>query len=135
MPTVLIIDDAEDICTLLKHLLIQIGIDSECINTIGEATEILQINSYSLIILDNHLPDGFGVDFIDFIRRKHPASKIIMISAHDNHLDKELAFSKGAHLYIAKPFPRNVILEGVETLLNITKEEVESNAGEIGMKE
>ena len=113
---VLIIDDETDICYLLGSLLRKNKIQSKFVNTLKDAANILELNEPKIIFLDNHLPDGLGVNFISYIKRFHPLSKIVMITAHDNLADKQKAIKEGVDYFIGKPFSKetvNIIMENL----------------------
>ncbi len=114
----LIIDDEIDICYLLSGLLLNKNIQSSYANSISEAVEVLQKSRPEFIFLDNHLPDGMGVDFISYLKKTYPSSKVIMITAYDTPTDRNKAFSEGADLFIAKPFSRDTISKTVEYLIH-----------------
>ena len=114
----LIIDDEIDICYLLSGILRNKNIQSNYVNSLGEAIEALKIYEPEIIFLDNHLPDGMGVDFIGQLKKNNPSSKIIMITAYDTPDDRRKALIEGADLFIAKPFSRDVIYQTVDKLLN-----------------
>lgn len=112
----LIIDDEIDICYLLSGLLRNKNMHTNYATTIGEATLALEKLNPELIFLDNHLPDGMGVDFIQHIKRNHPDAKVVMITAYDTAADRNNAFSQGVDYFIAKPFSREKIYQTLEQL-------------------
>jgi len=114
----LIIDDEIDICYLLSSILRNKNVQSTYVNSISEAKLALGKQSPEIIFLDNHLPDGMGVDFIDHIKKTHPGSKVVMITAYDTASDRNKAFAEGVDFFIAKPFSRDVIYQAVEELVN-----------------
>lgn len=111
---VLIIDDEKDICFLLSSVLKNNHIESMFVNSLKEAALVLEINDPEIIFLDNDLPDGLGINFISFIKRFHPSTIIIMITAHDTLTDKQQALKKGVDFFIGKPF-------STETVNNVLK--------------
>jgi DNA-binding NtrC family response regulator len=116
-PTILIIDDETDICYLLSNILKQKDLDTRFVSSLSEAGKLMEKGSeFSYIFLDNHLPDGLGVEYIKEIRKWCPACKIIMITAHDNLADREKASHEGADYFIGKPFSRDLILKTIDTL-------------------
>ena len=117
-PEVLIIDDEKDICFLLGSLLKKRHIQSKYVNTLRDAANILESTDPEIIFLDNHLPDGLGVNFIGFIKRFHPLTKIIMITAHDNATDEQKAFKEGVDYFIGKPFSKESINDVMENLVH-----------------
>jgi len=115
---VLIIDDETDICYLLSTLLKQKNLETEYVNTLSDATLALRKEVPEIIFLDNHLPDGLGVNYIEYIKNNYPTSKIVMITAHDTAADRSRALSEGADYFISKPFTREIIYRTVEELTN-----------------
>lgn len=116
---VLIIDDETDICYLLSTLLKQKNLETEYVNTLSDATLALKKDvPPEIIFLDNHLPDGLGMNFIEHIKNHYPQTKIVMITAHDTAADRQKALREGADYFIGKPFTRDVIYRTVDQLMN-----------------
>ena len=116
-PEILIIDDESDICFLLSAILKQKELASVFASSLTEASEIMKCTKeFSFIFLDNHLPDGRGVDYIKQIKESFPSCKVIMITAHDNQTDREKASNEGADYFIGKPFTRELILNTIKDL-------------------
>jgi two-component system, OmpR family, response regulator len=115
-PEALIIDDEEDICYLLGSLLRKRDVKSKHVNTLKDAANMLEVNDPHIIFLDNHLPDGMGVNFIGFIKRFHPAAKIVMITAFDTTSDKQKAFKEGVDYFMGKPFSKEKVNDIMEDL-------------------
>lgn len=116
-PQVLIIDDEADVCYLLKGILKQKNIDAAYVNTLAEGENALEKYEPPVIFLDNHLPDGFGMDYVSIFKKGHPDSKIVMLTAHDNFSDRERAYKEGVDFFIGKPFTREIILKTIERLI------------------
>ncbi len=112
----LIIDDEIDICLLLSDILRNKNLQPDYVNSIGEAKQALEKNSPGIIFLDNHLPDGMGVDFIRYIKNTQPAAKLVMISAYDAPAHRSIAITEGVDLFISKPFSRDTIYQIVDQL-------------------
>ena len=115
---VLIIDDETDICYLLSTLLKQKNLDTTYVNNITDATLALQNDEPKIIFIDNHLPDGLGINFIKYVKLNYPETKIVMITAHDTPSDRNKALNVGADYFIGKPFSRDLIYKTVEQLTN-----------------
>jgi two-component system, OmpR family, response regulator len=116
-PSILIIDDEKDICFLLSNILKQRQMQSVFACSLTEASDIIGHSSeFSFIFIDNHLPDGLGVEFIKKIKEKCPCCKIIMITAHDTEADRRKASYAGADYFIGKPFSRESILKSIDKL-------------------
>jgi DNA-binding NtrC family response regulator len=113
---VLIIEDEGEMCLLLNIIIDSKDIELDHVQDIATAKEYLAKQTPPVIILDNRLPDGFGVDFIGYIKKNHPATRIIMMSGYDSSV-KDVALKNGADIYLQKPFTRDQIYEAIEKLL------------------
>jgi two-component system, OmpR family, response regulator len=113
----LIVDDETDICFLLNSILKQRNVQAIFAGSLYEADKILERNAAPpIIFLDNHLPDGLGINYISKLKKDHPSSKIVMITAHDNVSDREKARIEGADFFIGKPFSRATIYSALDAL-------------------
>jgi DNA-binding response OmpR family regulator len=113
----LIIEDEGDMCLLLNIILNDTELELNHVQTLLAADEYLQKEQPEVIILDNKLPDGYGIDFIMYIKKKYPAIKIIMISGFDAAA-KDVALENGADVYLEKPFTRDQLFKAIEGLTN-----------------
>lgn len=116
---ILIIDDEGDICFLLNVILKGNQIDLEHVNTLSQAKIFLKEQTPSLVFLDNSLPDGRGLDFIEYIKIYYPDIKIVMITAYHASTEKERAIKNGADMFLEKPFTKDQVYGAVHRLLDI----------------
>ena len=114
---VLIIEDEGDMCLLLNILLNGKELELDHVKNIPAAQDYMRLEQPAVVLLDNKLPDGFGVDFISFIRENHPAVKIIMISGFDGSV-KDVALEAGADVFLEKPFTKDQLYTSIMGLLN-----------------
>lgn len=114
---ILIVEDEGEMCLLLNILLDEKEMELDHVKYLSNAMEYLQKEQPSVVLLDNKLPDGYGVDFISYIKKNHPATKIIMISGFDSSA-REVALENGADDYIEKPFTRVQLFESIKRLMN-----------------
>jgi len=114
---ILIIDDEGDICYLLSNLMRTRDVKYDHANTIAQAEIAIKEDKPDIIFLDNHLPDGLGINFIEKIKGENPQIKIAVITAHDNISDKKKAIKKGADVFIAKPFTSEQINATIDELM------------------
>ena len=117
MKKILIVEDEADMCLLLEILLTGKGIQLDHVKSISSAADYLQSEIPSMVILDNKLPDGFGIDFIPEIKKEFPDLKIIMISGLGDAA-KDVALDNGADIFLNKPFTRDQLFQSVKNLLN-----------------
>lgn len=113
---VLIIEDEGDMCLLLNIMLNGKEMELDHVKNLVAAEEYLQKEKPSVVILDNKLPDGFGIDFISYIKSRYPAIKIIMISGYDGSA-RDVALENGANLFLEKPFTRDQLYNAIKVLL------------------
>lgn len=112
---ILAVDDDGEIGLVLEMILNGKEFELDYVNSILSADEYLEKRKPSLIILDNKLPDGFGVDFINYIKRKYPSIKIIMISGFSSVRD--VALANGADVFLEKPFSLDELTGAIDQLL------------------
>jgi two-component system, OmpR family, response regulator len=117
MPNALIIDDETDIWVLLSSILRKHSLKTYYVNNLEAATKRLLQEVPAIIFLDNHLPDGLGIDFIKFVKNNYPGTKIIMITGHDLPANRTRALQEGADLFISKPFTSDTINDSIKKLL------------------
>jgi len=99
----LVVDDESDICQLLKITLNRMSIEADTVDCLNEAKNLLIQNPYSLCIADMRLPDGNGLDLIEYIQEKQLNLPIAIISAHGNMDVAIKALKLGAFDFISKP--------------------------------
>jgi len=114
---IFIVEDEGDMCLLLNIMLQEKEIKLDHAKTIAAAQEYLEKEHPSIIILDNKLPDGLGVDFVSYIKKNYPDIKIVMISGYAASA-KNIALENGADIFIEKPFTRQQLYYSVKKLLN-----------------
>jgi DNA-binding response OmpR family regulator len=114
---VLIIEDEGDLCLLLNILLDDKGMEVDHAQSLAKAEEYLLQDEPSLVLLDNRLPDGLGIDYIKHIKDLHPTTRVIMISGVDAAA-KDVALENGADIFLKKPFTKAELFQSVVQLLN-----------------
>ena len=116
---ILIIEDEGDISLILNLMLKKQDIEIEHVTTIANAGIFLKQQKTDLVIIDNQLPDGFGMDYIKNIKADYPTVKIIMITGNTNNTDKENALQNGADFFLAKPFTKEQIQAAIENVSSL----------------
>jgi DNA-binding response OmpR family regulator len=112
---ILIVEDEGEIGLVLNMILADKNFQLDYVNSLLTADEYLQKQQPALILLDNKLPDGFGVDFISYIRKKYPPVRIIMISGLVSARD--VALANGADMFFEKPFSLDEFNKALDQLL------------------
>ena len=112
----LVVEDQGEMCLILGLILSDRNIESDYVNNLLDADEYLQKHKPPVIILDNQLPDGFGVDFITYVKKKYPGTKIIMISGFSTARD--VALANGADAFLEKPFSMDSVNTAIDMALS-----------------
>ncbi len=114
---ILIIEDEADMCLILDLMLNREETSVDHVKSLAAARKFLKEEQPSLVLLDNRLPDGIGIDFLGFLKQEYPDIRIIMISGADKAA-RDVALESGADQFLAKPFSRAQLVASVQQLLN-----------------
>ena len=112
---ILVVDDDGQMGLVLNMVLHESRFELDYVKDLLSAEEYLKKQQPLVVILDNKLPDGYGIDFIVYIKQRYPLLKIIMISGFG--LAREAALETGADLFFEKPFDLDDFNEGIDKLL------------------
>lgn len=105
--TAFILEDDQDISSLLSIILKEKGLEVYNSASISTARKVLEGIYPAIIFIDHRLPDGLGFEYLPELREMFPLSYIIAITANDSPENKELSYVSGADKYIEKPFQYN----------------------------
>lgn len=119
---VLIVDDEEHICELIKFNLQKDGYDCICVFNGLDALKKAREERPDIILLDLMLPELDGYDVCREIRKDEVIHSIpiIMLTAKGEELDKILGLELGADDYITKPFSVREMVARVKAILRRT---------------
>lgn len=106
---VLIIDDEPDICELIEITLMRMGLQTSSAYTIAEAYSLLEQKNFDLCLTDMHLPDGNGIELVEYVQKKHPNLPIAVITAHGNMGSAVRALKAGAFDFVSKPVDIHIL--------------------------
>jgi DNA-binding NarL/FixJ family response regulator len=117
--TVLVVDDHPLVRTGLAGLLRQEQDLEVCCeaSTLHEAVLFLNYHSPDVAIVDISLPDGNGLDLVKRLRTRHPDTRILVLSMHDEALLAERAMNAGALGYINKEEAAENIVAAIRQVL------------------
>ncbi|MET3716774.1 sigma-54 dependent transcriptional regulator [Pseudomonas sp. PvP001] len=100
---ILIVDDEPDIRELLEITLGRMKLETRSARDVAEAREWLGRESFDLCLTDMRLPDGTGLDLVQFIQQRYPQVPVAMITAFGS-LDTAInALKAGAFDFLTKP--------------------------------
>ena len=120
-PQCLIIDDEPDILETLCITLERMKPAVECSTAtcLAEAYQKLNTRPFQLCLTDMRLPDGNGLDFIQYMQQNYPHIPVAMITAHGNMETAITALKSGAFDFISKPVELKQLRQTVQTALNL----------------
>ena len=113
---ILVVDDDNNICELLRLYLEKEGYAVTIANDGGAAVRLFQEVSPSLMLLDIMLPVLDGWQVCREIR-KFSDKPVIMLTAKGETFDKVLGFELGADDYVVKPFDAKEVMARVKAVL------------------
>lgn len=114
----LVIDDEEALCEILKFNLEKEGYEVDCAHSAEEALE-MDLSVYSLFLVDIMMGRLSGFDFAKEIRNRAETeyTPIIFCSALTDEDDKVMGLNIGADDYVTKPFVIGEVLARVRAVL------------------
>jgi two-component system response regulator HydG len=118
----LLIEDDITFCLMLKTWLKKKGIQTESASTISSAKNMIERNSYDLILSDLRLPDGSGMDVLEWSHSKKKEIPFIMLTGYADIQTAVDSIKKGAFDYIPKPINPDILLEKIQEALSTKKE-------------
>ena len=118
---ILVVDDEEDLCEILKFNLENEGFEVDTANSAEEALK-MDISSYNLLLLDVMMGEISGFKMANMLKKNKKTDKvpIIFITAKDTENDTVTGFNLGADDYISKPFSLREVIARVKAVLRRT---------------
>ncbi len=122
-PLTLIIDDEPDIRELLEITLNRMNIRTQCAENLKAAKLLMFEQHVDLCLTDMKLPDGNGLDLVDYIPQQSRPIPIAVITA-DGNMDIAIkaikAMKQGAFDFLSKPVDLNVLRQLVTHALKLS---------------
>ncbi|MBS4052167.1 MAG: sigma-54-dependent Fis family transcriptional regulator [Methylomonas sp.] len=119
-PVTLVVDDEPDIRELLDITLSRMNIRACCVETIKEARQLLANQHFDLCLTDMRLPDGDGLDLVEFIQESGSQLPVAVITAHGSMDIAVSAMKKGAFDFLSKPVDLAALRQLVGNALQVS---------------
>lgn len=121
---ILVVDDEEDLCEILKFNLENEGYRVDTANSAEEALR-MDLSSYHLLLLDVMMGEISGFKMASLLKKEKKTAQIpiIFITAKDTENDTVTGFNLGADDYISKPFSLREVVARVKAVLRRTQQE------------
>lgn len=118
---ILVVDDEEDLCEILKFNLENEGYEVDTANSAEEALK-MDISRYHLLLLDVMMGEISGFKMANMLKKDKKTAHvpIIFITAKDTENDMVTGFNLGADDYISKPFSLREVMARVKAVLRRT---------------
>jgi two-component system response regulator PilR (NtrC family) len=120
-PVALIIDDEQDLLSLLSITLRRMGVESHKAGNVAEAKSQLDRRSFDLCLTDLRLPDGSGMEIVKYIQEKYSDTPVAVITAFGDPKTAVEALKLGAFDYIAKPIEVDQLKAIIESSIRLSK--------------
>ncbi|MEO8004158.1 MAG: sigma-54 dependent transcriptional regulator [Betaproteobacteria bacterium] len=131
--SVLIVDDEDDILELIELTLLRMGLEVERASTVKDAIEKVQAGNFDLCLTDMRLPDGEGLELVQFISDNLSDLPVAVITAHGNTENAVAALKAGAFDYLAKPVSLEQLRTLVKSALSLPVPSTAKPQGEYGL--
>lgn len=114
---ILIIDDERPILLTLEALLGRHGYQPKTAANASYGLRALETHRPSVVLLDLQLPDADGLEMLQQIKREHPDTQVIILTAHDSLSNAIESIKRGAYHFISKPYAPEELLSLIDKAL------------------
>jgi len=115
----LVIDDEPDICELLTLTLGRMDVRTESATDVAGAKALLGKHQFDICLTDMRLPDGDGLELVEWMQTHAPGVPVAVITAHGNVETAVQALKLGAFDFVSKPLDLGNLRNIVESALRI----------------
>jgi len=117
--SVLVIDDEPDICELAEITLNRMGLKTQTANDITTAKQFLSNETFELCLTDMNLPDGNGIELVEFIQKNYTQTPVAVITAYGSVESAVRALKAGAFDFVSKPIDLQVLRNLVNSAIKL----------------
>ncbi|HEY9198771.1 MAG TPA: sigma-54 dependent transcriptional regulator [Gammaproteobacteria bacterium] len=117
--TALVVDDEPDIRELLEITLGRMDIETRSAANLAEARSLLAQRGFDLCLTDMRLPDGNGIELVEYIQAQRPDLPVAVITAHGSMEAAVQALKAGAFDFVSKPVDLAMLRNLVNTALRL----------------
>lgn len=119
-PRVLVVDDEPSTLEMISDIASpSLNCRISTASSISEARKALVVQSFDLLMVDVHLPDGDGMSLIEMFKKHNPTGSVITITG-DASMDNAItAIRRGSGDFLPKPFDQQMLLERMRKALTV----------------
>jgi two-component system response regulator PilR (NtrC family) len=119
--TALIVDDEPDIRDLLEITLSRMGLNTVTAGTLAEGIAGMQKHTPNVCLTDMNLPDGKGIELVQWIQQHAPNTPVAVITAYGSMDTAIESLKAGAFDFVSKPVELPRLRELVNTALKLAQ--------------
>jgi two-component system response regulator PilR (NtrC family) len=120
-PLVLVVDDEPDLVELVALTLSRMQLSTQSAGDVATAKKLLKSQHFDLCLTDMRLPDGDGLDLLEWMGSNCPQVPCAVITAHGNVESAVRALKLGAFDFVSKPLDLGVLRRIVSTALKLSQ--------------
>ncbi|MBL4868054.1 MAG: sigma-54-dependent Fis family transcriptional regulator [Pseudomonadales bacterium] len=124
----LIVDDEPDIRELLEITLGRMKIDTHTAANVTAAKKLLDERKFDLCLTDMRLPDGNGIELVQYIQQKQPDLPVAVLTAFGNMDTAVTALKAGAFDFVSKPVDLERLRGLVDKALKLNQDATKKGA-------
>ncbi|HLL55635.1 MAG TPA: diguanylate cyclase [Myxococcaceae bacterium] len=127
MARILLVDDERLAQTLYADYLLAAGHEVKSVGTITDARQALSAETYEAVVTDLLLPEGDGLEVLQYAKERFPGIEVIVITALDKVGPAVRAIKSGASEYLVKPVTPEALQLAISRALS-TRQILDENA-------
>lgn len=120
---ILIVDDEPDIRELLEITLGRMSLATNSAADLESARQLLSTEHFNLCLTDMRLPDGDGIELVEYIQKKHKQMPCAVITAHGTTESAIKALKSGAFDFVSKPIDLQKLRDMVNAALRLPQQQ------------
>jgi two-component system response regulator PilR (NtrC family) len=133
-PTVLIVDDEPDLVELVSLTLDRMNLETAAAADLASARRALSARSFDLCLTDMRLPDGDGLDLVEWIQQQNGRTPVAVITAHGNVESAVRALKLGAFDFVSKPLDLGLLRKLVASAIKLGESDPEGEPPTVRMR-
>ncbi|MFC2085176.1 sigma-54-dependent transcriptional regulator [Bacteroidota bacterium] len=114
---ILIVDDDQTLCYLLKEELVSEGYSVDIVFDGKFAIENLKNKNYDLLLLDLEMTEVMGEEVLIYVKENHPTTQVIVLTAKTEIRTAIECIKNGAYDFITKPYEFGQLVVVIERAL------------------
>jgi two-component system, NtrC family, response regulator PilR len=118
---ILIVDDEPDLVELVALTLSRMGLRWASAANLHDAQRSLLTETFDLVLCDMRLPDGDGLDLLDWLQTRRPGLPCAVITAHGNVETAVRALKQGAFDFLSKPLDLGALRRLITSALKLAE--------------